>query len=91
MGGLPRGTIEAPPAEGTMDVPVRPSTAHVAHEGYHPGVWMDNTGPDSKGGHQYKRHWPDGYTLKGFGGAAFMIAFEHTKSYPIVYNNTPCW
>ena len=37
------------PAEGTMGVTGRPSTAPVAQVGDPPGVGMDNLGPDSEG------------------------------------------
>ena len=64
-GGLPRGTLEDPPAEGTPGLPGRPSTSHVVHGGYPPGFGMNNPGSDFKGDHQHKRHRPAGDTEYG--------------------------
>ena len=50
-----------------MDVPGRPSTAHVAHGGDPPGVGMENPGPYSEGNHQHKRHRPTGDPVEGDG------------------------
>ena len=67
--GLSRGTVEEPTVEETLGVPGRPSTAHVAHGGYPPGVGMGDPGPDSEGDHRQKRHRPYGDTVEGGGGA----------------------
>ena len=52
-----------------MYVPGRPSTSHVAHGGYPPGVGMDDTGTDPKGYHRQKMHWPVRDPVEGGVGA----------------------
>ena len=52
-----------------MDVPGRPSTAHMAHGVDTPGVGMEDPGTDSKGNHQHKRHRTVRYHVEGGGGA----------------------
>ena len=41
----------------------------MTHGGYPPGVGMDDTGTDSEGDHQHKKHNLDGDTVEGGGGA----------------------
>ena len=69
MGGIPQVTVKDPPMEGEMDAPSRPSTSHVAHRGYYPGIGMENTGTDPKGEHRHKIHRPVRDPVEGGGGS----------------------
>ena len=51
-----------------MDVPDRPSTAHVAHGEDPLGVGMDDPGPDTNGDHWHNRHSPVRETVEIGGG-----------------------
>ena len=68
-GGITRGAVKDPPAEGALAVPGKHSTSHMVHEGDPSGSGMDGPGPNSKRDYQHKSHHTVRDPVEGGGGS----------------------